>query len=273
TTCITIMSIDENNCTSNAQLLLGCKNDNKNIGNNNNNNNNNNNSKAQKNDGSITKKNHHHHDIHHTAITPHATSSIVQVSPHENNISKSTSYLTTTTTATTIPQLKLVAREEKKVVVEEKNLLQEIAKQQQQQQPGEEFITTNKPIDADVLCGRGGKVNKHPGNIVYRKVVDYNKTYYQSVHKKHRILVSKSIVQAILNNGGRFMGQKSSSCGGEDEWIPINFKRAVQKTSQALRERSNTSSISSDDGKQQQEQQVVVGEHIVQHQAEIQTKC
>ena len=86
------------------------------------------------------------------------------------------------------------------------------------------------------------------------------------------------------------MGQKSSSSSGqsEDEWIPINFKRAVQKTSQALRERSNTSSSSSDnndddnnnnnnntiiDGKQQQEQQVVVGEHIVQHQTEIQTKC
>ena len=93
--------------------------------------------------------------------------------------------------------------------------------------------TTNEPKDADVLCGRGGKVNKHPGNIVYRKVVDYNKSYYQSVHKKHRILVSKSIVQAILNYGGRFMGQKGK------EWTPIGFKRAVQKTSQALRERSN----------------------------------
>lgn len=92
-----------------------------------------------------------------------------------------------------------------------------------------------KPREDDVLCGRGGLVNKHPGNIVYRKVVDYNKNYYQSVHKKHRILVSQSIVQSILNFGGRFLtlGSKGKS------WIEIGYKRAVQKTSQALRERSS----------------------------------
>ena len=113
---------------------------------------------------------------------------------------------------------------------------EELEKQQQQEQDSsEDQDCENKPKDADVLCGRGGKVNKHPGNIVYRKVVEYNKSYYQSVHKKHRILVSQSIVRAILNYGGRFMGQKGK------EWTPICFKRAVQKTSQALRERSNTS--------------------------------
>lgn len=109
--------------------------------------------------------------------------------------------------------------------------------QQEQQQEDEDGDTENKPKEADVLCGRGGKVNKHPGNIVYRKVVEYNKSYYQSVHKKHRILVSQSIVKAILNYGGRFMGQKGH------EWSPICFKKAVQKTSQALRERSNTSDV------------------------------
>merc|ERR1711935_170180 len=113
-------------------------------------------------------------------------------------------------------------------------LQQKLQQEQQQQVDGD---CENKPKDADVLCGRGGKVNKHPGNIVYRKVVEYNKSYYQSVHKKHRILVSQSIVKAILNYGGRFMGQKGK------EWTPICFKRAVQKTSQALRERSNTSEV------------------------------
>jgi len=130
----------------------------------------------------------------------------------------------------------------KKMVCEKiERALQEVALQKKLQgkneseQGLENGDCENKPKDADVLCGRGGKVNKHPGNIVYRKVVEYNKSYYQSVHKKHRILVSQSIVRAILNYGGRFMGQK-----GKD-WTPICFKRAVQKTSQALRERSNTS--------------------------------
>jgi hypothetical protein len=91
-----------------------------------------------------------------------------------------------------------------------------------------------RPKDVDVLCGRGGLINKHPGNIVYRKVVDYNKPFYQNVHKKHRILVSQSIVQSILNFGGRFLilGAKGKT------WIEIGYKRAVQKTSQALRERA-----------------------------------
>jgi hypothetical protein len=89
------------------------------------------------------------------------------------------------------------------------------------------------PKVVDVLCGRGGKVNKHPGNIIFRRVVAYNKPYYQSVHKRNRILVSQSIVQAIIKHGGRFliMGQR-----GKKTWVPIDFKKAVQKTSQALRE-------------------------------------
>jgi hypothetical protein len=100
-----------------------------------------------------------------------------------------------------------------------------------------------KPREADVLCGRGGLINKHAGNIAYRKVVDYNKPYYQSVEKKHRILVSQSIVQTILNNGGRFL--ILGSRGGT--WMEIGFKRAVQKTSQALRERT----IAPDEGQQE----------------------
>jgi len=101
----------------------------------------------------------------------------------------------------------------------------------------------SQPREVDVLCGRGGLINKHPGNVVYRKVVDYNKPYYQSVHKKHRILVSQSIVQSILNFGGRFLtlGAKSKT------WMEIGYKRAVQKTSQALRERSAAQEDDDDD--------------------------
>ena len=129
-----------------------------------------------------------------------------------------------------------IERSLQKIALERKKQLEELAQELQQEQHEDEDCE-NKPKDADVLCGRGGKVNKHTGNIVYRKVVEYNKSYYQSVHKKHRILVSQSIVKAILNYGGRFMGQKGK------EWTPICFKRAVQKTSQALRERSNTSDV------------------------------
>jgi hypothetical protein len=91
----------------------------------------------------------------------------------------------------------------------------------------------SNPRDVDVLCGRGGLINKHAGNIIYRKIVDHNKPFYQSVHKKHRILVSQSIVQSIVNFGGRFLILNKTKA-----WTKIGYKRAVQKTSQALRERN-----------------------------------
>lgn len=90
----------------------------------------------------------------------------------------------------------------------------------------------------DVLCGRGGVINRHYGNVVYRQVVEHNKEIYRNVPKRHRMLVSQSIVQTIMNRGGRFLSsQKSSDPLGEAvDWFPIHFQRAVAKTSQALRE-------------------------------------
>mgnify|MGYP003497921352 CR=1 FL=1 len=85
-----------------------------------------------------------------------------------------------------------------------------------------------------VLCGRGGAVNKHPGNVVYRLVVDHNKEMYRQITKRQRTMVSKSIVQTIANAGGRFLQADARS----GQWNEIDFKRAVQKTSQALRERT-----------------------------------
>ena len=96
--------------------------------------------------------------------------------------------------------------------------------------------TVEEPGDRDVLCGRGGFINKHVGNIIYRKVVDYNKAIYKQVPKRHRILVSQSIVHTIEKHGGRFLQPVSGQGRKNQTWTCIQFRRAVQKTSQALRE-------------------------------------
>ena len=86
--------------------------------------------------------------------------------------------------------------------------------------------------DNDVLCGRGGLSNNHPGNHVYRRIVNANREFYQTCQKpsyKHCVVVS--IIIAIKRNGGRFIEQKKG--GG---WQEISSKKAVLKTSQALRE-------------------------------------
>ena len=84
---------------------------------------------------------------------------------------------------------------------------------------------------------------------MYRRVVEYNKPIYRFLPKRHRLMVSQSIVQAVLNEGGRFLQQQedgttissSSKTQQQDKqlvWKEISFQKAVQKTSQALRERS-----------------------------------
>jgi hypothetical protein len=124
-----------------------------------------------------------------------------------------------------------------------------------------------QPRDVDVLCGRGGLINKHPGNIIYRRIVEYNKAYYSTVQKKHRILVSQSIVQSMLNFGCRFL---ASGANDMKSWTEIDFKKAVQKTSQALREKP----ISQDSEEAEDEaEEVKTASSLKDNQSAMKSKC
>lgn len=101
----------------------------------------------------------------------------------------------------------------------------------QKENPTHTTPQLSTPQPQDVVCGRGGGTHQHLGNRIYRRIVDYNKETYRHVPKRHRQLVSQSIVQVILNHGGRFLQRN------DNKWTEISFRRAVQKTSQALRER------------------------------------
>mmetsp|Transcript_37600 Transcript_37600/g.80202 ORF Transcript_37600/g.80202 Transcript_37600/m.80202 type:complete len:555 (+) Transcript_37600:109-1773(+) len=100
--------------------------------------------------------------------------------------------------------------------------------------------------DSDIICGRGGLALKHPGNMAYRKIVGLNKELYATCLKTEKLRISKSIVAAIRELNGRFLeredGKTSSSLDEKDEngnpvtWRDIGDKRAIEKTSQALRE-------------------------------------
>ena len=94
------------------------------------------------------------------------------------------------------------------------------------------LVHAKEPSQFDVLCGRGGAINKHVGNRMYRRVVEHNKAIYRDMPKRYRVLVGESIVQCIRNNGGRFLHS-----GKSGEWKEISFRKAVAKTSQALREK------------------------------------
>ena len=97
-----------------------------------------------------------------------------------------------------------------------------------------ESVCTTEPHPHDVLCGRGGFVNKHPGNIVFRRIVEANKERYRSCQVDHKLLLSQSIIDVIRNQAppGRFLRQSSGGNG----WVDAGDTKALQKTSQALRE-------------------------------------
>ena len=84
-----------------------------------------------------------------------------------------------------------------------------------------------------VLGGRGGLSNNHPGNHMFRRVVNENKELYHKCEKKsHRFFLAVSIIAAVERNGGRFL-KRDEKAG---KWVKIPRKDAIAKTNQALRE-------------------------------------
>ena len=99
-----------------------------------------------------------------------------------------------------------------------------------------EVIKNNilEPQKHDVLCGRGGGSQHHAGNKEFRDVIALNKWRYINASLHHKKLLVDSIVTAVRlqNPPGRFL-ERDSKTG---LWNDIGYKRAVVKTSQALRE-------------------------------------
>lgn len=89
------------------------------------------------------------------------------------------------------------------------------------------------PATNDVLCGRGGSINSHPGNERFRTLVEKRKRVYLTARfKREKRLIASSIVSEIRNLNGRFL-QRDSKSG---LWKDIGDEKARDKTSQALRE-------------------------------------
>lgn len=83
----------------------------------------------------------------------------------------------------------------------------------------------------DVLLGRGGATNNHEGNKRYRTIVQDHQSEYLNSRKKSKVSIAQKIVMKVYSNGGRFLKREASGI-----WAEVPFKRATEKTSQALRE-------------------------------------
>ena len=91
-----------------------------------------------------------------------------------------------------------------------------------------------EPTDDDVLFGRGGFTNTHPGNIRFRaKALELRPWYEQSTtSKEEKYQISDMLVESVRGFDHRFLER------GEDGlWHEVIGNGARKKASQALRER------------------------------------
>ena len=121
--------------------------------------------------------------------------------------------------------------------------------------------TTVMPHNHDVLCGRGGKTLRHAGNYAFRSLVFQNKVlnnllkllifidiiiislycliqvFYAQSDKFDKIQIAKEVVNIIKQQSppGRFLKYDTN----KNIWIEVDDKAAIDKASQALREKKS----------------------------------
>ena len=108
-----------------------------------------------------------------------------------------------------------------------------------------------EPNMNDVLSGRGGRINAHPGNVQYRGLVKHYRVIYMSpvTKKLDKAKIAANIVTIVrnMNPPGRFLKEENGA------WVEIGDERATKKAGQAMREKEpetkkNAASASSGSG-------------------------
>lgn len=111
------------------------------------------------------------------------------------------------------------------------------------------------PTENDVLLGRGGMINNHPGNKLYLQVRSQLHSRYENASKAEKRRVSDELVDIVHQWNGRFLKKvddsspihnknntnkkrkRTSNCDNQIErWYEVSCEEARKKASQALRE-------------------------------------
>mmetsp|Transcript_20518 Transcript_20518/g.44653 ORF Transcript_20518/g.44653 Transcript_20518/m.44653 type:complete len:456 (+) Transcript_20518:815-2182(+) len=94
----------------------------------------------------------------------------------------------------------------------------------------------DNPNANDVLCGRGGRINSHAGNVQFRDIIQVKKSDYlaPTTKKLEKAHIAAGIVNEIrsMYPPGRFLKEEKES----GMWYDIGDAKAIKKTGQALRE-------------------------------------
>jgi hypothetical protein len=84
------------------------------------------------------------------------------------------------------------------------------------------------PLNSDVLFGRGGGGQYHPGTQAYRYLVRHNQPQYCICTERQKRNIAKNIVESLRDQGRRFLSRNKMGT-----WYDIGNDEAIKKTSQA----------------------------------------
>jgi len=118
--------------------------------------------------------------------------------------------------------------------INEEEGLETIIEQQHKAQRLERTLDSNidKPLEDDVLLGRGAHAFHHEGNKRWKQLtmIQADRYYTSKRHEKRRI--AENIVQQVHARNGRFLSQEKTT----GKYCEIHDKEATLKTSQLFRD-------------------------------------
>eukprot|EP00934_Nitzschia_sp_Nitz4_P007836 Nitzschia sp. Nitz4//scaffold22_size323478//275928//277448//NITZ4_000580-RA/size323478-processed-gene-0.485-mRNA-1//-1//CDS//3329543156//7826//frame0 len=92
------------------------------------------------------------------------------------------------------------------------------------------FLGVELPTKYDVLSGKGRPIQRHPGNIHFRALVDHYMAEYSKAEKGSKAQVGAKVFDAIKAVNGRFLTKDNTS----GFWFPISDMEAMQKVIKAF---------------------------------------
>jgi hypothetical protein len=83
---------------------------------------------------------------------------------------------------------------------------------------------------SDVLFGRGATLQRHPGNLYFRSLIDAQREMYDSAGRGTKSEIASKIIQLVKESFGRFLKQEPNGV-----WTEVEDDVARLKASAAFR--------------------------------------
>jgi len=107
-----------------------------------------------------------------------------------------------------------------------------------------EELAVEQAGERDVLLGRGSGPNGHPGNVIFRKMVEDRKAEYLAAKRRQmKNDIATALIAEIKKDGGKFLKKKSEE--EPNVWLLADEEEVTEKVKQALRQKTKEQKVES----------------------------